>query len=288
MTLPDISRMEVVRQLVRMSLAEDLGPGDATSLSLVPEDVVVQAEILAREPCIVSGGDVVIEVFRQTDPDVSCSVKIVDGAAAKAGEVIMTVRGAARSILTAERTALNFMQRMTGIATLTAAFVAKATPYGVRILDTRKTTPCLRRVEKYAVACGGGTNHRFGLFDRIMIKDNHRKLWAGGKPSELDGAIHAARKRFPDTVVEIEVETVEELTKALEGEPDWILLDNMGPALLTECVALTAGRAKLEASGGFTMTNIVEIAKTGVDAISLGCLTHSAPSSDLSLEIADS
>ena len=197
----------------------------------------------------------------------------------------MTIRGSARSILTAERTALNFLQRMSGIATLTSVFVDKARRHGVMILDTRKTTPTLRILEKYAVLCGGGRNHRFGLFDRFLIKDNHRRLWGHGQAARLGDAVHQARKRFPGLPVEVEVESEAELRSALDGKPEWILLDNMAPARLRCCVKICAGRSRLEASGGINLRNISRVAATGVDAVSLGCLTHSAPAADLSLEI---
>jgi nicotinate-nucleotide pyrophosphorylase (carboxylating) len=177
------------------------------------------------------------------------------------------------------------MQRMAGIATLTRRFVERAAPHGTVILDTRKTTPTLRVLEKYAVLCGGGENHRMGLYDRIMIKDNHRRLWQEGDAGRLDLAVAAARERFPGLAVEVEVESLAELDSALAGSPEWILLDNMTPALLAACVARCGGRARLEASGGITLANIEAVAASGVDAVSLGCLTHSAPAVDLSLEI---
>jgi nicotinate-nucleotide pyrophosphorylase (carboxylating) len=177
------------------------------------------------------------------------------------------------------------MQRMTGIATLTRAFVDAVAPHNTVILDTRKTTPALRDFEKYAVLCGGGVNHRVGLYDKILIKDNHRRLWRKGDASRLDLAVAAAREAYPELEVEVEVETMEELASALDGAPEWILLDNMLPEQLAECVRRCAGRAKLEASGGIVLENAAAVAASGVDAISLGCLTHSAPSADLSLEI---
>ncbi|MFN2352576.1 MAG: carboxylating nicotinate-nucleotide diphosphorylase, partial [Kiritimatiellia bacterium] len=207
------------------------------------------------------------------------------GATVAAGETIMIIAGALAPILTAERTALNFMQRLCGIATLTAAFVERAGTSDLKILDTRKTTPTLRLLEKYAVRCGGGVNHRMGLYDMILIKDNHRRLWraCGG----VSAAIRGARRRYPALPIEIEVEDLDELREALAAGPDWIMLDNMSPPLMRECVAVVGGRCRLEASGGINLSMISEIAETGVDAVSLGCLTHSAPSVDLSLEIVE-
>ena len=196
----------------------------------------------------------------------------------------LVFRGKARSILAAERTALNFMQRMCATATLTKAFVDAVKRYGTLILDTRKTTPGLRVFEKYAVTCGGGENHRMGMYDRVLMKDNHRRLWRGGNPDELDQAVAAARRRFPKLAVEVEVETRRECASALKAKPEWIMLDNMGLADMRACVKMCKGICKTEASGGITLARAKAVAATGVTAISLGCLTHSAGSVDLSLE----
>ncbi|MBM4155153.1 MAG: carboxylating nicotinate-nucleotide diphosphorylase [Lentisphaerae bacterium] len=270
--------------IVRAALREDVGRGDATTLALVPAGARTRAAIVARHACVVCGTAVACEVFRRVDPRIRCTVKVRDGAAAKAGDTLIALDGPARGILTGERAALNFMQRMTGIATLTREFVRRGAPHRAAILDTRKTTPGLRALEKHAVACGGGTNHRFGLFDRVLIKDNHRAFWAGRQRRSLADAVRAARTRFPRLAVEIEVETEAELRDALAASPDWVLLDNMTPARLRRCVAINAGRAKLEASGGITLATVARVAATGVDAISVGALTHSAPAADLSLE----
>jgi len=283
--LPDITLTPVVRDAIARALQEDIDSGDATTLALVPEDTVVSAHILAREACFVSGADVAREVFRQLDERVEVAYRIADGGKAGAGETILDISGPARAVLTGERTALNFMQRMTGIATMTAGFVEKTAGYDCKILDTRKTTPTLRAFEKYAVLCGGGTNHRIGLFDKVMIKDNHRRLWKDGDSGDLAAAVLEARRKNPGLEIEIEVESIEELRNALEGEPEWILLDNMSPEIMAECVKINAGRSLLEASGGITLANVEAAAASGVDAVSLGCLTHSAPSVDLSLEI---
>jgi nicotinate-nucleotide pyrophosphorylase (carboxylating) len=283
--LPNITENSAVMDAVKTALAEDIADGDATTLALVPADTIVSAHILAKEPCVVSGCDVAAAVFAMLDSAVKVRKVLADGSNADAGDVILEIEGPARAILTGERTALNFMQRMAGIATISAEFVSRVAGYGCHILDTRKTTPCLRAFEKYAVLCGGGTNHRIGLFDKVMIKDNHRRLWRDGDGGDLAAAVREARRCYPDLEIEIEVESIDELRNALEAEPEWVLLDNMSPELMAECVAINAGRSKLEASGGITLKNVEAAARSGVDAISLGCLTHSAPSVDLSLEI---
>lgn len=286
MELPDIRQSPALELLIESALAEDIGAGDVTTLSLVPADVSVRAAIISRHAYTVSGAGVAEMVFKKVDAAIECDVLIPDGQKAGVDDVVLIAEGPAQAILTAERTALNFMQRMTGIATLTRQFVDIARPHNVSILDTRKTTPTLRCIEKYAVLCGGGENHRTGLYDRVLIKDNHRRLWKDGDPNALDEAVECSRERFPDVKIEIEVENMAELESALRGKPDWILLDNMGPERLRESVAFCAGRSLLEASGGITLENVEGIAATGVNAISLGCLTHSAPAADLSLEIA--
>ena len=278
------ARCPYLAALVRRALAEDVGPGDCTTDSLVPAKAAARARIVARGEGVVCGAAVAREVFRQVDPKVRCTVRIPDGAVAPAGGVLMELSGPARGILTGERTALNFLQRLGGIATLTRRYVGLAAPHGVQILDTRKTTPGLRQLEKFAVRCGGGTNHRIGLFDRVLIKDNHRAFWAAGAKRTLADAVRAARARHPRLVIEIEVESEAELRDALEAAPDWVLLDNMTPARLRRCVAIGRGRCKLEASGGITLATVARIAATGVDAMSVGALTHSAPALDLSLE----
>lgn len=285
MKLPDILFFPDVKQRIRDALAEDLGSGklDATSFSLVPSEETAKAHLVARQEGILSGGAVAAEVFREMDSAIEAVQKIKDGSAMKPGDVVLSISGPARAMLIAERTALNFIQRMTGIATLTRRYVEEAGNPDVLILDTRKTTPTLRTFEKYAVVCGGGTNHRYGLFDRVLIKDNHLAHWTreGG---DLAGAIHAARKKYPHLLIEVEVDTIHQLKAVLHAKPDWVLLDNMPPQDLRECAKLCAGICKTEASGGVNLKTIREIAQTGVDAISVGALTHSAPSADLALD----
>lgn len=280
--LPDLSRDPSVQAFIKAAIEEDVGSsGDVTTLALVPDSCVSSAMIIARHECIVSGAEIASMVFAGVDSSLDCRILIGDGDSAGEGAVILTVSGNAASILTAERTALNFMQRMSGIASRTAACVKEVEGTGVLILDTRKTTPCMRIFEKYAVLCGGGTNHRFGLFDRILIKDNHRKLW--GRQG-LGNAVRQARRSFPALEIEIEVESIDELKDALTGSPDWVLLDNMSCDMMRGCVKLAGGKCKLEASGGIAAGRLKAVAETGIDAISMGALTHTVKSADLSLE----
>ncbi len=280
-----IAENPIVQDLIRRALAEDVGSGDVTTLSVVPETSRGKAVILSRGNYVVSGGTVAQKVFSQVDSTLRCQCLVADGMAVKPDQVLMTIEGPIRGILTGERTALNFMQRMTGIASRTREFVDKVKPYGTRILDTRKTTPTLRVLEKYAVTCGGGTNHRMGLFDMVLIKDNHRRLWQEAGISNLQGAVSAARAKFPGIPIEVEVESEVELRDALRAKPEWIMLDNMSPDRMKACVAICAKQCKLEASGGVSLATVVDIAATGVDAISIGGLTHSSPAADLSLEL---
>jgi len=284
MKLPELMQDPRALAVVRSALAEDIGSGDATTLALVDLGVQARGAILSREACRVAGCGVAAAVLHEVNPAIQCSVLVPDGADVRADEVILQLQGSAGSILTAERTALNFMQRMCGTATRTAQFVDAVKEFHPLILDTRKTAPGLRLFEKYSVLCGGGVNHRFGLFDRILIKDNHRRLWHAGDPARLDLAVAAARARFPCLQVEVEVESLAELRSALNGRPEWVLLDNMSCEMMRACVALAHGISKTEASGGITLARVRDVAATGVDAISVGGLTHSAPAVDLSLE----
>lgn len=283
--LPDILSFSDVPLRIREALAEDLGPNslDATTYALMPSNEAAKANLVVREAAVLAGGPVAAEVFRQVDSSLNIIQKKTDGSVLNPGDVVLTISGSARAMLVAERTALNFIQRMTGIATMTRRYVEEADNPDVLILDTRKTTPTLRTFEKYSVVCGGGTNHRYGLFDRVLIKDNHLAHWTkeGGT---LAGAVAESRKKYPDLLVEVEVDTIEQLKEVLIEKPDWVLLDNMPPPVLRECVKLCAGICKTEASGGVNLKTIREIAKTGVTAISVGALTHSAPSIDLALD----
>lgn len=278
---PDPSESAEVVAIIRRALQEDVGSGDITSEALVAPDREGRAVVLARGRYVVCGARVAAKVFEVADTRLRVAIQVADGQHVDSGGAVLTVEGRLRPILAAERTALNFLQRLTGIATLTRQFVERVAPARVKVLDTRKTTPGLRVLEKYAVRCGGGENHRAGLYDGILIKDNHLRVWG----PDLAGAVRSARARCPGRPVEIEVETPEQLREALAASPDWVLLDNMTAAQLRRCVEICAQRSRLEASGGITLDNVREIAETGVDAISLGCLTHSAPAADFSLEI---
>ena len=292
--MKDVMLSSRAKAAVRLALDEDLADAldarrtkwcDATSEALVDADAVATGEIYAKGTgCVVAGATVAKAVMKAVDPKIKVQILKGDGSVVKPKEPILTFRGRARSILAAERTALNFMQRMCATATLTRKFVDATRRYGTLILDTRKTTPGLRVFEKYAVLCGGGTNHRMGMYDRILMKDNHRRLWRGGDPDALDQAVLAARRAFPKLEVEIEVESIRECESALKAKPEWIMLDNMSCADMKKCVKLCRGISKTEASGGITLDRAKEVAATGVTAISLGCLTHSAGSIDLSLE----
>ena len=289
--MKDVMRSRRAQAAVKLALDEDLSAGDgapwldATSAALVDAKAVATGEIHAKgKGCVVAGTTVARAVMRAVDPKIKVRILKPDGSFAKPDEQILVFRGAARSILAAERTALNFMQRMCATATLTRQFVEATRKHKTLILDTRKTTPGLRVFEKYAVLCGGGTNHRFGLYDRVLMKDNHRRLWKGGNPDELDQAVAAARKAFPKLAVEVEVESLRECASALKAKPEWIMLDNMNCDDMRACVKMCRGISKTEASGGITLDRAKEVAATGVTAISLGCLTHSAGSVDLSLE----
>ncbi len=266
--------------LVKAALAEDIGGGDATTLALVPEDAVATAVMIAREPLVMAGADLALAVFQQLDERVEFGVEIFDGQHAGLGQALLRVQGPARALLTAERTALNFIQRLAGVATLTARFVEQVAGTGAQILDTRKTTPGWRALEKYAVACGGGTNHRLGLHDRVMIKDNHLAALEG----DIAKAVALAREASPGLKVEVEADTVEQAQAAAEAGADVILLDNMSCDELRDAIGQIDGRARTEASGDVTLETVHEIAGTGVDFVSVGALTHSAPSVDIALD----
>jgi nicotinate-nucleotide pyrophosphorylase (carboxylating) len=263
---------------VAVALSEDVGSGDLTTQQVVPADATCTARILVKEPGVVCGLAVVEEVFHELDSELRFEQLAADGDSVEAGTAVARLDGRAAPILTGERTALNFLGRLSGIATLTRRFVDAVEGTGAEILDTRKTTPGLRALEKHAVECGGGRNHRFGLYDAILIKDNHLAV---------AGSIgHAVRSAAGAGVpVQVEVESLDELREALDAGADAILLDNMPPPLMREAVAITGGRATLEASGGVTLDTIRPIAETGVNFISIGALTHSARSLDVSLEV---
>jgi nicotinate-nucleotide pyrophosphorylase (carboxylating) len=263
--------------IVRRALDEDIGAGDITTRATVPPGTRARARITQKQAGVVFGLDAAEAAFRALDPDVGVTRLAVEGEWREGGPVL-DVEGAAAALLTAERTALNFLQRLSGVATLTARYVEIVAGTGARVLDTRKTTPGLRALEKAAVAAGGGTNHRAGLYDAVLIKENHVAM-AGG----VGAAVQAARAMAPGVPLEVECRTIAEVDEALAAGAPRLLLDNMSPRLLQEVVARVDGRAELEASGGVTLETIGEIARTGVQFVSVGALTHSAPSLDLSL-----
>lgn len=279
-TLPAV----VLRDFAARALVEDLGRGDVTTDLTVPAEHRATAAVVARIAGVLAGVELARTCFELRDPALELDVLKGDGSAVAAGEEILRARGSARSILSAERVALNYLGRLSGIASLTARFVAAVDGTGVRIVDTRKTTPGLRALEKFAVRCGGGHNHRFALDDGFLLKDNHRAvLDAAG--IGLPEAVAAARDALPHTVlVEVEVDSLDQLDQALEAGVDAVLLDNMDPATLRRAVERVAGRAMTEASGGVTLETVRAVAEAGVQLISVGALTHSAPALDVALD----
>ncbi len=274
---------------IDVALREDLGEGgDITSALFVPANARAHGRIVPREKAVIAGAMTAAEVFRRFDPELKVSVELGDGTAVLGGETILDIRGSARGILTAERVALNFLQRLSGIATLTREFVEAVGKNPARIMDTRKTTPGLRALEKAAVVAGGGINHRFGLFDKILVKDNHLALQPDLK--RLASAIGSAKNQQPPLEVEVEADTLEQVRALVQIEGiDVILLDNMAPPEMREAVALGRNRnIKFEASGGVNLKTVRRIAATGVDYISVGALTHSARAIDLSLDLISS
>lgn len=275
---------ETVSDPIAIALREDIGAGDITTEFFVPDGLRALGRIVARERAIVAGGQTAAEVFRRVNPELNVDILQPDGSALTGGETILEVRGSARSILTAERVALNFLQRLSGIATLTRQFVDAIGKSRAKVLDTRKTTPGLRALEKAAVVAGGGANHRFNLNDMVLVKDNH--LSAGAGFAGLAGTIQRLRQERPEIRIEVEADRLEQVRSFLEIEGiDVILLDNMKPSELREAVALGRQKVKFEASGGVTLKNVRQIAATGVDYISVGALTHSARAIDLALEL---
>ena len=269
---------------IDIALREDIGDGDLTSDFFVSKNQQAAARIIARERAIIAGTETAAEVFRRVDPSIEVSVTRKDGAEIDVGDNVIEIRGRTRSILKAERVALNFLQRLSGVATLTRKFVDAAANEHVKILDTRKTTPGLRALEKAAVVAGGGANHRFGLFDMVMLKDNHVAANDGFDAFAM--AVRRFREARPNIQIEIEADSLEQVRVFLEIDGiDVILLDNMKPAQIREAIALGKNRVKFEASGGVTLKNIRQIAATGVDYISIGALTHSPKAIDFSLEL---
>jgi nicotinate-nucleotide pyrophosphorylase (carboxylating) len=265
--------------LIRAALAEDIGSGDVTTVATVPEGLRARGTLLAKAPLVVAGLEIAVEAFRQLDPNTNVEVRWGDGAHVQAHDAIALITGNARALLTAERTALNVLQRLSGIATLTSRF-ATAAGDRITVLDTRKTTPGWRAIEKYAVRCGGGTNHRQRLDDGVLIKDNHKRL-AGG----VTAAIAAAQRAGGGLPIEVEVETLDELEEALAAGAPRILLDNFTTYDIRVAMERIAGRAIVEISGGVTLERLPELGTTGAQFVSVGALTHSAPAADISFEL---
>lgn len=270
---------DAYRDLVRRALEEDCGAGDITTTATVDPEQRASGVVLAKSPCVAAGLDVLAEVYRQVDAEVTVTPACADGTRCEPGTTMAAVRGRARALLTGERTALNLVQRLSGIATLARRFV-DAAGGRITVLDTRKTTPGLRALEKYAVRAGGAVNHRFGLFDGVLIKDNHVRL-AGG----VERAVALMRGAGLGLPIEVEAETLAQVEEALRAGADFILLDNMATPGIMAAVAMCRGRARTEISGGVTLARLPELAETGADYVSVGALTHSAPAADISFEI---
>ncbi|HSI86805.1 MAG: carboxylating nicotinate-nucleotide diphosphorylase [Candidatus Methylacidiphilales bacterium] len=273
----------ILREAVTRALGEDRGPMDVTSMAVIPEQARASARIFAKEPCVLAGLIVASRVFNEEDAGLTLTETSEDGATLEKGATVLEIKGRARSILTAERTALNFIQQLSGVATRTRQFVMAVEGTGCRILDTRKTAPAQRHLQKYAVRCGGGTNHRMGLYDMVMMKDNHLALMGPG--STWAEAVARCRDLAPEIKIEIEADTLEQVALLAELPIDRILLDNMSNEQMTEAVRIIAKRCETEASGNMTLERVQSVAATGVDYISIGALTHSVTAIDFSLEL---
>ncbi len=270
-----------VQKIVEQSLLEDIGTGDITTEYIIPSNLKAKGIIKTSEEGVVAGLDIACLVFKKLDSEINFQSKIKDGKKILAVEILAEITGSAQTILKGERVALNFLQRMSGIATITSKFCQEVKDFPVRIVDTRKTTPGLRILEKYAVRMGGGYNHRFGLYDAVLIKDNHIAV-AGG----IRSAVNSVRKQISHTAkIEVEVENLYQLQEALKMKADIIMLDNMDLETMKKAVKMAKGKALIEASGGITLEKVREIAQTGVDLISVGALTHSVKALDISMEI---
>lgn len=275
-----------IDSVVRMALLEDAPWGDLTSQTLIPASARISAELVAREPGVLSGADVFVAAMRNTDVEIVTTFMVTDGERFAKDDVLAKVSGPARAVLQAERVALNFVQRMSGIATLTARYVAEVAGTKARIVDTRKTTPGLRLLERHAVRCGGGHNHRFSLSDAVMAKDNHLAILLAGGGRTLTEALREVRSTLPHTThLEVEVDRPDQIETVLAAGVDTIMLDNFSVEALRAGVATVAGRALIEASGSVTLESVGAIARTGVDIISVGALTHSVRSLDLGLDV---
>jgi nicotinate-nucleotide pyrophosphorylase (carboxylating) len=282
MTELDIKRVDA---LIRLALEEDVGPGDATCIAVIPENLEITGRFVTREDCVIAGLPVAEAVFKAIDSEIEFNYTVSDGKVCSKGDILAEVKGPARTLLTGERTALNFLQRLSGIATISAKYAEAVAGTDTVILDTRKTTPGYRNLEKYAVALGGASNHRIALYDRIMIKDNHRELAGLEGEKGITRSVERCREKFPSLEVEVEADNLDEVKEASEAGAEYILLDNMTNEEMAKAVKINAGRAKLEASGGITLERIPSIASIGgIDYISVGALTHSVRAIDISLE----
>jgi len=273
-----------IRRAVRLAIEEDIGSGDVTTLATVPEHAVARATMVAREPLVLAGVELAEAAFFELSPAIKIERLANDGEKVESGRKLLSIEGPARAILSAERVGLNFVQRLSGVATLTRRFVEAIEGTRAKILDTRKTTPSWRRLEKYAVRCGGGQNHRFGLFDMVLIKDNHLAALRAESPNPVALAIQRARLKSPQLKVEVEADNLEQVEQAAAAGADIILLDNMSLEQMRAAVMRVKGRAQTEASGGVDLARVRAIAETGVDFISAGALTHSARAVDVALD----
>jgi len=280
----EVPKVDDITRAVRLALAEDVGSGDVTTLSAISNLATAQATMRTREAIVVAGLPLAEAAFSELSRDLKVERQAEEGQRLKANQALMRITGPARALLTGERVALNFVQRLSGIATLTAQFVDAVKDTGAKILDTRKTTPGWRAFEKYAVTCGGGHNHRMGLFDMVLIKDNHLAALNHENDGAIATAVRRARSQYPKLKIEVEADTLDQVEQALAAGADLILLDNMGPAQLRAAVARCKGRAETEASGGVNLSTVRAIAETGVDYISVGALTHSARAVDIGLD----
>ena len=277
------SKEELIDDLLTLAFAEDVGDGDHTTLSTIPADETGKQQLIIKEEGILAGVDIARKVFEKFDPELKMTVMINDGAHVKPGDVAFVVEGKVRSLLQTERTMLNIMQRMSGIATTTARYQRELEGLKTKVLDTRKTTPGMRLLEKEAVKIGGGENHRIGLFDMILIKDNHVDF-AGGIPQAVKAAKEYCQAKGKDLTIEVEVRNTEEIDQALAADVDRIMLDNFTPARTREAVERIAGRCEIESSGGITLETLREYGECGVDFISVGALTHSVKGLDMSFK----
>ena len=283
-----LDHLHAVRQLIRMALAEDIGSGDATSSAFIPESSRSLAGLIARERGIIAGLPLIDLFFSELDPNIRIKHVLADGSHCREGEQISRLSGSTRSLLSGERTILNFLQHLSGIATLTHAYVQATKGTKTKILDTRKTTPGWRTLEKYAVRLGGGTNHRFGLYDRIMLKDNHHTFIRNSASIAIVDAIAICRRKYPELPLEVEVDSLDTFRQILPSAPDYILLDNLSTATVAAAVdirnASSFKTTRLEASGGITLERIPSLSRTGVEFISVGALTHSVKAVDIAME----